>query len=81
VKEKTNKKKADLPDDCRLVNELPEPLPVFVALKAIDKIVLGTTPKTWSNWMHKGEGPRPYRKNSRIYFKVQDVIDYIQEGD
>lgn len=72
--------KRPVPLDARLVDDLPEPRPIFVALKAIDRVVIGTTPKTWSNWIHQGIGPRPYTVNGRNYFKISEIVEFFENG-
>ncbi len=69
-----------VPEGARLVKDLPEIPPVFVAVKAIGSVVMGLAPKTISNWFTQGIGPRPYYVNGRPYLKYEEIIEMFETG-
>ena len=69
-----------LPSEYRLVESLPELEPLLVAEKAMPKIVVGTTAKTWSNWFHAGIGPRPFILHGRRYYKYREILKFFESG-
>jgi len=69
-----------IPTDIRLVENLSEPEPLLVAEKAMPKIVVGTTAKTWSNWFHAGIGPRPYILHGRRYYRYREILKFFKSG-
>ena len=54
-----------------------EPTPIFIAAGAIDKAVVGLSPKTLANWRSYGRGPRYYLKNGSVYYKLEDLENFF----
>ncbi len=78
MRKKTPAKK--LPAEYCLIETLPEIEPILVAEKAMPKIVIGTTAKTWSNWFHAGIGPRPFILHGRRYYKYDEILKHFKSG-
>jgi len=51
--------------------------PLYVAARAIDKVIIGISPKTWANWRSQKSGPRYYKVNGAVYYKISDLEEYF----
>ncbi len=52
-------------------------LPLIVASKDIEKIVLGFSPKTAANLRSQKKGPRYFMVGGTPYYKTSDLLDYF----
>ena len=51
--------------------------PLYVAARAIENVIIGISQKTWANWRYLKIGPRYYKANKRIYYKISDLEEYF----
>ena len=54
--------------------------PLFVAARAIEKVIIGISQKTWANWRYLKIGPRYYKANKRVYYKISDLEEYFSRN-
>jgi len=51
--------------------------PLFVAARAIDKVIIGISRQTWANWRYLKIGPRYYKTNNIVYYKISELEEYF----
>lgn len=54
--------------------------PLYVSARAIEKVIIGISQKTWANWRYLKIGPRYYMANKRIYYKISDLEEYFSRN-
>ena len=56
------------------------PILLFVAARAIGKVVIGLSSKTLANWRSYGIGPKYYVKNGSVYYRLKDLENFFGEN-
>ena len=57
-----------------------DPTFLFVAARAIDKVVIGLSSKTLANWRSYGIGPKYYVNNGSVYYRLKDLENFFGEN-
>jgi hypothetical protein len=52
-------------------------LPLIVASKDIEKVILGFSPKTAANLRSQKKGPRYFMVGGTPYYKTSDLLEYF----
>lgn len=53
--------------------------PIFVQASKIEKVIIGISPKTMANWRYQKIGPKYYKVNGSVYYKISDLEDYFSK--
>ena len=51
--------------------------PLYVAARYIDKVIIGIARQTWANWRYLKIGPRYYKVNGAVYYKISELEEYF----
>ena len=51
--------------------------PLFVSAGAVDKVILGVSKKTFSNWRSGKVGPRFFMVKNKPYYRFDDLEKYF----
>ncbi len=71
-------KKTSKPDKIHVI-EMPdgEFQPLYVAARHIEKVIIGIAGQTWANWRCLKIGPRYYKVNGAVYYKISELEEYF----
>ena len=53
--------------------------PLFVAASNIEKVIIGKSKQTWANWRSQKIGPKYYKINGSVYYKISDLEEYFSQ--
>jgi len=54
--------------------------PLYVAAPSIDKVIIGISQQTWANWRYLKKGPRYYKVNNSVYYKISELEEYFGQN-
>lgn len=50
--------------------------PLYVAARSIEKVIIGISCQTRANWRSLKIGPRYYKVNGSVYYKISELDEY-----
>ncbi len=51
--------------------------PLYVRAPANEKIIIGVSKQTMANWRSLKIGPRYFKVNNSVYYKISDLEEYF----
>ena len=61
----------------QVLESLPDFRPLYVSAASVDKVVLGVSRKTFSNWRSEKRGPRFFLVGGKPYYRLDDLESYF----
>ena len=61
-----------------MANEKPKP--EYVARHKIEEYFPGLSPKTLANKNSIGEGPKPHKRDRKVFYLFREVCTYVEGG-